>query len=1663
MSCVILDNDEQRKDKSEAARLHRNFDAEKGHSVKIKSADSVEDRSIFAMILEATRPEYAALVIDSEERDPGPDRITDAGSVKSEYATLVIDSEEHDSRSDHDFHAVYTKSEYAAYVIDGAEHDSRSDRCTNAGSTKSEYAANVTDGTEHDSRLDRNSYAIDVSFVEDMNCDITCDVDNPGVYYISNRDCVAFEPSAVVVDEAGLYEMDEHRLCDHLDSEAFEMDEFGFCSARESVCAMNTTMDHTSVEVVEQRTRHPTATMHDDAEGIADRRWPRKVAAAGKIIDTLDSRTAKSSHLMPPSVRREKSDTLRRAIRFGLQTQKPKRKGGVPSSNHIYMLDPLGGVCSRVATLEDFRSELFFKVTTIDEASKTENDNHVGSATNRRNKKSKTINRVLKRIRRTNLRWFTSLTKPDAEDAASLTTEETTAKYVNTSPMGTIEEKSITSTESPENRRRRKRIAIVGKRNKPAYVAPEWQRTIRLPTIMPVERKSKFVQANILNKTLSRYPRVGVPTSKDAMNLQDTVKTLGLKGRAKAINNVKKHLFGEPVIDSPLHIPRVRPRRIIIDSASEGTFVRSSNILDWPTKRDAKADGVAVRGYTSKIAQPVHTAVRLLPPFGEIEAYYSPDFGDDILAWNTLEELHEVQIVRDEDNHYLRCVNYMTGDIIRCFKDKDTKNFYTYQWPESADITCFKVSTNLEKAQKMGLSKAGAVRAIEAEALHKSLGHASFEIMRRTLKQQVFHDLALTPDDVDNCENFIGCIGCELGKIHREPAVVTDPPTPTNAIGDLVHADMFSISSADKTFKTLNFLAVIDDYCGYLNIFPLASGSAADIINGIKLVAAIYEKANHKIKKIRSDNGGGFIAEETKKTLANMNVSIVSIENDEEIKSELTAMRIDLEHCTAQSHVRVVERAIRHAKDLFRSTLFDLPFLLPNELYKHLMVYVASSINLTINVNNEYVCPWQLMHGKAPRAHDFLRSSFGQLVTTYNQFNPNKRSDDTVRADVGIVIGRDSSKPGSFWVYDVHDKAIVSRHDLTSIGWTQQLLNNFKQTNNQAHTGASVRFIYGDQSTSEIIDLKKKREQIENDSKLKVVERDIIAPTDLSSLATSIVPQESAEESTYRADISNLLSAYNMSISKSTKAVGEEATEKAALAEIDALIRLKVFKFLNPNQWAQLLRDGVNIITSQMILKQKFDSNNEFEKNKARLVGHGHKQIFDEVFSARAESPTINISIVFAGLAIAAKSNDPNLDIQVVDVDNAYLHADLVQPEWMYIGKDVAAIICKHHVQYIPYLLPDGRLLVELQKALYGLRTAGRDWYNLINSTLQSSGYKRSEWDKCLYVHEDSTQVYLYVDDLLIIGKRESIEKLKKVLIVCFKSIKTKTGLSLSYLGMSIEKKHNGDIHVHQRGYIENMAKEYKCETPSTYPSNANLLHRDKDIEDDTPISTTEYLSLAMKIMFVVVRCRPDALFATTVLAARCQKPTITDYGRLLKIVQYLYGSKDQALIFRHDRPIKLRMFVDASFQTHRDAKGHSGFILFLDDGSAGVLFKSKKQQCVTNSSAEAELVSLHEGVQQLTWMAQILEELGVKDQYPIDVFEDSKSAIQMSTSETVNFRGRSKFIDRKYFSIYQHVEDGKINLVYVGTESMIADFFTKAMVGKKFTSFKFSIMGGLE
>lgn len=85
-----------------------------------------------------------------------------------------------------------------------------------------------------------------------------------------------------------------------------------------------------------------------------------------------------------------------------------------------------------------------------------------------------------------------------------------------------------------------------------------------------------------------------------------------------------------------------------------------------------------------------------------------------------------------------------------------------------------------------------------------------------------------------------------------------------------------------------------------------------------------------------------------------------------------------------------------------------------------------------------------------------------------------------------------------------------------------------------------------------------------------------------------------------------------------------------------------------------------------------------------------------------------------------------------------------------------------------------------------------------------------------------------------------------------------------------------------------------------------------------------------------------------------------------------------------------------------------TGYIVKLGDSL--VSWKSKKQQTVNRSSAEAEYRSLAALVAELVWLAGLLKELHCPVVNPILVFTESKSAIQIA--ENPVFHERTKYIE---------------------------------------------------
>ncbi|GJV97820.1 retrovirus-related pol polyprotein from transposon TNT 1-94 [Tanacetum coccineum] len=148
------------------------------------------------------------------------------------------------------------------------------------------------------------------------------------------------------------------------------------------------------------------------------------------------------------------------------------------------------------------------------------------------------------------------------------------------------------------------------------------------------------------------------------------------------------------------------------------------------------------------------------------------------------------------------------------------------------------------------------------------------------------------------------------------------------------------------------------------------------------------------------------------------------------------------------------------------------------------------------------------------------------------------------------------------------------------------------------------------------------------------------------------------------------------------------------------------------------------------------------------------------------------------------------------------------------------------------------------------------------------------------------------------------------------------------------------------------------------------------------------------------------------------------------------------------DTSFELTAFLDSDHAGCLDThKSTSGGIQFLG-GDKLVSWSSKKQDCTSMSSAEAEYVSLSACCAQVLWLRTQLTDYGFHfDKIPM--YCDSKAAIAISCNPVQH--SRTKHIDVRYHFIKEQVEKGIVELFFVGTEYQLADLFTKALPEDRF------------
>jgi hypothetical protein len=105
---------------------------------------------------------------------------------------------------------------------------------------------------------------------------------------------------------------------------------------------------------------------------------------------------------------------------------------------------------------------------------------------------------------------------------------------------------------------------------------------------------------------------------------------------------------------------------------------------------------------------------------------------------------------------------------------------------------------------------------------------------------------------------------------------------------------------------------------------------------------------------------------------------------------------------------------------------------------------------------------------------------------------------------------------------------------------------------------------------------------------------------------------------------------------------------------------------------------------------------------------------------------------------------------------------------------------------------------------------------------------------------------------------------------------------------------------------------------------------------------------------------RADIATPFAFLTTRVKKPDEDDWGKLKRVLKYLKGTKYIKLTLSVSDLNNIRWWVDASYNTHEDCKGHTGGTMVLGKSGKGALLRMcKKQKLNVRSCCEGELVGI--------------------------------------------------------------------------------------------------------
>ncbi|RVW47171.1 Retrovirus-related Pol polyprotein from transposon TNT 1-94 [Vitis vinifera] len=288
---------------------------------------------------------------------------------------------------------------------------------------------------------------------------------------------------------------------------------------------------------------------------------------------------------------------------------------------------------------------------------------------------------------------------------------------------------------------------------------------------------------------------------------------------------------------------------------------------------------------------------------------------------------------------------------------------------------------------------------------------------------------------------------------------------------------------------------------------------------------------------------------------------------------------------------------------------------------------------------------------------------------------------------------------------------------------------------------------------------------------------------------------------------------------------------------------------------------------------------------------------------------------------------------------NVFLHGDLAEEVYM---------------EQPPGFVAQGEsgLVCKLRRSLYGLKQSPRAWLAVLVLLFRSLACSASSADHSVFYHHNSSGqcIYpvVYVDDIVITGSDQNgIQKLKQHFFTHFQ---TKDLEKLKYfLGIEIAQSSSGMV-LSQRKYALDILEE-------------------TDMLDCKPVDTP---------MDPNVKLIPG------------QGEPLGDPGR--------YRTPGQGVLYENKGHYQVVGYTDADWAgSPTDRRSTSGYCVFI--GGNLISWKSKKQDVVARSSAEAEYRGMALATCELIWLKHLVRELRFGKDEQMKLICDNQVALHIASN----------------------------------------------------------------